>query len=43
MVRYVLEEIPRSGPLQFGELIISPFTSWSRHYDRIIQILMMHS
>ena len=43
MVRYVLEDIPRSGPVPLGELIIGQFTALSRYHDRIIQILMTRS
>lgn len=43
MVRYVLEDIPRSGPVPLGDLVVGQFTALSRYYDRIIQILMTRS
>ena len=43
MVRYVLEDIPRGGPVPLGELIIGQFTALFRYCDRIIQILMTRS
>jgi hypothetical protein len=43
LVRYVLEDIPRSGPVPLRNLIIGQFTVLPRYLHRIIQILLKRS
>ena len=40
LVRYVLEDIPRDGPVPLGELIAGQFTLAPRYRGRILQILI---
>lgn len=40
IVRYVLEDIPRQGPVPLGELIEGQFTAIPRYLGRIVRILI---
>ena len=40
LIRYVLEDIPRIGPVPLGELIVGQFTVIPRRLGRIIQALV---
>lgn len=43
LIRYVLEEIPRMGPVPLGELLLGQFTVLPQYWYRIIEILLKRS
>ena len=43
VVRYVLGDIPHSGPVPLGVLVVGQFTVLWRHFHRIVQILLIRS
>lgn len=43
IVRYVLGDVPRMGPVPLGDLLLGQFTVISRYFNRIIEILLKRS
>jgi hypothetical protein len=43
IVRYALEDLPRSGTVPIEKLILGQFTAFPRYLERIIQILLTRS
>lgn len=40
MIRYVLEDVPRMGPVPLDDLLLGQFTVIPRYFDRIIVVLL---
>jgi hypothetical protein len=43
IVRYVLEDIPRMGPVPLDDLLLGQFTVLPRYFNRILEILLRRS
>ena len=43
IIRYVLEDVPRMGPVPLDDLLLGQFTVVPRYFKRIIEILLKRS